>query len=98
MSGPRSKDDAQRRADQIAAFRAELVELEREGAVLDSRQLETIAARQDAIPTGAGPPLRHGSRRPRKAYVHGRERPGLEPFEAEVRYGRNCEPWVTAVR
>ena len=49
MSGPRSKDDAQRRADQIAAFRAEVRELEREGATLDPRQLEAVAAHQDDV-------------------------------------------------
>ena len=49
MSGPRSKDDAQRRADQIAAFRAELRELEREGATLDPRQLDTIDAHQQDV-------------------------------------------------
>ena len=49
MSGPRSKDDAQRRADQISAFRAELAELEREGAALDPRQLATIAAHHDTV-------------------------------------------------
>ena len=47
MSGPRSKDDAQRRADQIAAFRAELAELEREGVTLDPGQREAIAAYHD---------------------------------------------------
>ena len=51
MSGPRSKDDAQRRADQIAAFRAELRELEREreGAAFDAQQLEKIAAHHDEV-------------------------------------------------
>jgi hypothetical protein len=49
MSGPRSKDDAQRRADQIAAFRAELRELEREGAALDPPQLARIVAHHDEI-------------------------------------------------
>jgi hypothetical protein len=49
MSGPRSKDDAQRRADQIAAFRAELRELEREGTAIELPQLERIAAHHDEV-------------------------------------------------
>ena len=49
MPAPRSKDDAQRRADQIASFRAELVELEREGTAFDPRQLGGITAHHDEV-------------------------------------------------
>lgn len=45
-----NKDAAQRRADQIAAFRAEIAELEREGApALDSSQLILVLAHQEKV-------------------------------------------------
>jgi hypothetical protein len=45
-----NKDAAQRRADQIAAFRAELDQLAREGAPgLDEAQLPAVLAHQDAL-------------------------------------------------
>ncbi len=50
MADPLSKDDAQERADQIAAFRAELDELAREGvAPLTGEQRAAIAAHHDRI-------------------------------------------------
>src|SRR5687767_13443613 len=44
----RSREEAQRRADQIAAFRAEAEQLAREG-VLDPGQLGTAVTHQDVI-------------------------------------------------
>ena len=49
MSLPRSKDDAQRRADQIAAFRAETAELGREGVYLDAQQLAAVSAHHEHV-------------------------------------------------
>jgi hypothetical protein len=50
MPGSRTKSDAQRRADQIAAFRAELDALGREGLPpLDSTQLAAVAAHHDRL-------------------------------------------------
>ncbi len=49
MSGPRTKDDAQRRADRIAAFRAELAELEREGVSFDPQQIGRVSAHHDQV-------------------------------------------------
>src|SRR6188768_4378125 len=47
---PATKDDAQERADQIAAFRAELRQLEQEGVSrLPEAELATIARHHDAI-------------------------------------------------
>src|SRR5688572_9834626 len=48
MLVPRSKDEAQRRTDQIRAFQAELAELRREGVALPDR-LDAIAAHHDAL-------------------------------------------------
>jgi hypothetical protein len=54
MTGPRrSRAGAQDRVDQIAAFRAEVEQLGREGGpVLDSSQLTAILAHQDAVIAG----------------------------------------------
>jgi hypothetical protein len=49
LNGPRTKDDAQRRADQIAAFRAEVAELAREGVRIGPDQLATVAAHHDRL-------------------------------------------------
>lgn len=48
MAVPRSKDEAQRRADQIRAFQAELADLRRDGVQLPDR-LDAIAAHHDAL-------------------------------------------------
>jgi hypothetical protein len=50
MSDAPSKSDAQRRADQIAAFRAEIAELGREGVTaIDRVALAAVAAHHDAL-------------------------------------------------
>jgi hypothetical protein len=49
LNGSRTRDDAQRRADQIAAFRAEAAELAREGVRLDPEQAAAVAAHHDRV-------------------------------------------------
>src|SRR5687767_756396 len=50
MAGSHTKSDAQRRADQIAAFRAELDALSHEGALpFDAAQLAAVSAHQNRL-------------------------------------------------
>src|SRR4051794_26087412 len=50
MANPLNKDDAQERADQIAAFRAEVEQLAREDVIaMSDRDRATVAAHHDAI-------------------------------------------------